>query len=156
MVFEDERTQALDCPTMVQHAEATDLDGHIRTGGELPHGPRGSTSMQMALVSVYVGSTAVGQGLETVMTQIAADTLGLPLGKVRVLHGSTPFLDEGYGAFALRSTSMASCEIQRASQDSLTFPLRKSGSEVRRRRPRSPSPTSGHPRRRRARSFPPS
>ena len=40
-------------------------------------------------VSVYVGSTAVGQGLETVMAQIAADTLGLPLGQVRVLHGST-------------------------------------------------------------------
>jgi hypothetical protein len=32
-------------------------------------------------VSVYVGSA-----------QIAADTLGLPLGQVRVLHGSTPFL----------------------------------------------------------------
>ena len=27
-------------------------------------------------MSVYVGSTAVGQGLETVMAQIAADTLG--------------------------------------------------------------------------------
>src|SRR5262249_18489008 len=55
-------------------------------------------------VSVYVGSAAVGQGLETVMAQITADTLGLPLGQVRVLHGSTPFLDEGYGAVASRST----------------------------------------------------
>ena len=34
-------------------------------------------------VSVYVGSAAVGQGLETVMAQIAADTLGLPLGQCR-------------------------------------------------------------------------
>src|SRR5207249_7301950 len=41
-------------------------------------------------VSVYVGSAAVGQGLETVMAQIAADTLGLHLGQVRVFHGSTP------------------------------------------------------------------
>jgi aerobic carbon-monoxide dehydrogenase large subunit len=32
-------------------------------------------------VSVYVGSAAVGQGLETVMAQIAADALGLPLGQ---------------------------------------------------------------------------
>jgi aerobic carbon-monoxide dehydrogenase large subunit len=55
-------------------------------------------------VSVYVGSAAVGQGLETVMAQIAADTLGLPFGQVRVRHGSTVFLDEGYGAFASRST----------------------------------------------------
>ena len=45
-------------------------------------------------MSVYVGSTAVGQDLETVMAQIAADTLGLPLGQVRVLHGSTPLIDE--------------------------------------------------------------
>jgi hypothetical protein len=36
------------------------------------------------------------------MSQIAADTLGLALGQVRVLHGSTPFLDGGYGAFASR------------------------------------------------------
>jgi aerobic carbon-monoxide dehydrogenase large subunit len=62
-------------------------------------------------VSVYVGSTAVGQGVETVMAQIAADTLGLPLGQVRVLHGSTPFLDEGYGAFASRSTVLGGSAV---------------------------------------------
>ena len=62
-------------------------------------------------VSVYVGSTAVGQGLETVMAQIAADTLGLPLNQVRVLHGSTPFLDEGYGAFASRSTVLGGSAV---------------------------------------------
>ena len=62
-------------------------------------------------VSVYVGSTAVGQGLETVMAQIAADTLGMPLGQVRVLHGSTPFLDEGYGAFASRSTVLGGSAV---------------------------------------------
>ena len=38
------------------------------------------------------------------MAQIAADTLDIPLGRVRVFHGSTPFLAEGYGAFASRST----------------------------------------------------
>ena len=62
-------------------------------------------------MSVYVGSAAVGQGLETVMAQIAADTLGLPLGQVRVLHGSTPFLDEGYGAFASRSTVLGGSAV---------------------------------------------
>src|SRR5205085_9537756 len=62
-------------------------------------------------VSVYVGSAAVGQGLETVMAQIAADTLGVPLTQVRVLHGSTPFLDEGYGAFASRSTVLGGSAV---------------------------------------------
>src|SRR5882762_7179077 len=62
-------------------------------------------------VSVYVGSTAVGQGLETVMAQIAADTLDLPLGQVRVFHGSTPYLQEGYGAFHSRSTILGGSAV---------------------------------------------
>jgi aerobic carbon-monoxide dehydrogenase large subunit len=62
-------------------------------------------------VSIYVGSTAVGQGLETVMGQIAADTLGLPLDQVRVFHGSTPYLPEGYGAFASRSTVLGGSAV---------------------------------------------
>ena len=49
------------------------------------------TSKPDGTVSVYVGSAAVGQGLETVIAQIAADTLDLPLGQVRVswLHPHT-------------------------------------------------------------------
>ena len=70
-------------------------------------------------VSVYVGSAAVGQGLETVIAQIAADTLGLPLGQVRVLHGSTPFLDEGYGAFASRSTVLGGSAVFTAANELL-------------------------------------
>jgi aerobic carbon-monoxide dehydrogenase large subunit len=62
-------------------------------------------------VSVHVGSAAVGQGLETVMAQIAADTLGLPLDRVRVFHGSTVLLDEGYGAFASRSTVLGGSAV---------------------------------------------
>jgi carbon-monoxide dehydrogenase large subunit len=42
--------------------------------------------------TVYVGSSAVGQGLETVMAQIAADALHLPMSKVKVLHASTAIL----------------------------------------------------------------
>jgi hypothetical protein len=71
-------------------------------------------------VSVYVGSAAVGQGLETVLAQIAADTLGLPHGQVRVLHGSTPFLDEGYGAFASRSTVLGGSAVFEAANALLT------------------------------------
>jgi len=49
--------------------------------------------------------------VDVVMAQIAADTLGMPLGQVRVLHGSTPFLDEGYGAFASRSTVLGGSAV---------------------------------------------
>jgi carbon-monoxide dehydrogenase large subunit len=62
-------------------------------------------------VTVYVGSAAVGQGLETVMGQIAADTLDIPLDQVRVFHGSTPHLQEGYGAFHSRSTILGGSAV---------------------------------------------
>ncbi len=54
-------------------------------------------------VSVYVGSSVLGQGLETTLAQVAAGVLRLPLDRVRVLHGSTTYLDEGFGTFASRS-----------------------------------------------------
>ena len=58
-------------------------------------------------VSVYTGSSAVGQGLETVFTQIAADALGLPMTSIRgVFHGSTTGVKEGFGSYSSRSVVM--------------------------------------------------
>jgi carbon-monoxide dehydrogenase large subunit len=77
-------------------------------------GPKETARLELepdGTVAVYVGSAAVGQGLETVMAQIAADTLGLPLDQVRVFHGSTPYLQEGYGAFASRSTILGGSAV---------------------------------------------
>jgi aerobic carbon-monoxide dehydrogenase large subunit len=65
-------------------------------------------------VTVSVGSAAVGQGLETVIAQIAADSLGLAIDQVRVLHGSTTLLDEGYGAFHSRSTVLGGSAVLEA------------------------------------------
>jgi aerobic carbon-monoxide dehydrogenase large subunit len=54
-------------------------------------------------VTVYAGSSVLGQGLETTLAQVAADTLKLPFARVRILHGSTTYLREGFGTFASRS-----------------------------------------------------
>jgi carbon-monoxide dehydrogenase large subunit len=62
-------------------------------------------------ITVYVGSAAVGQGLETVMGQIAADTLGITLDQLRIVHGSTPYLKEGYGSFHSRSTILGGSAV---------------------------------------------
>ncbi len=77
-------------------------------------GPKETARLELepdGAVVVYVGSAAVGQGLETVMAQIAADTLGVPLDQVRVFHGSTPYLQEGYGAFHSRSTILGGSAV---------------------------------------------
>jgi aerobic carbon-monoxide dehydrogenase large subunit len=57
-------------------------------------------------ISVMVGSSAVGQGIETIMGQIAADALELPLDRIRISHGSTTLLPEGFGSYGSRSTVM--------------------------------------------------
>ena len=80
--------------------------------------PTGSTQSRMivatvtarsssdGMVAVNVGSAAVGQGLETVMAQIAADTLGIPLARVRVLQGSTSYLQEARSTISLCISSI--------------------------------------------------
>ncbi len=55
-------------------------------------------------VAVHTGCCAVGQGLMTALTQLAADALGLSLERVVVHGASTENLEEGYGTFASRGT----------------------------------------------------
>ena len=77
-------------------------------------GPKENARLELehdGTVTVYVGSAAVGQGLETIIAQIAADSLGLTIDKIRVRHGSTIYLDEGYGAFASRSTVLGGSAV---------------------------------------------
>jgi carbon-monoxide dehydrogenase large subunit len=58
-------------------------------------------------VTVYLGITTLGQGHETTMAQIGADSLGVPLESIRVLHGSTDLMPYGVGTFGSRGTVMA-------------------------------------------------
>jgi carbon-monoxide dehydrogenase large subunit len=62
-------------------------------------------------ITVYVGSTNVGQGVETVLSQIAADALEVPMSRIRILHGSTTYLEEGFGSYHSRSTVMGGSAI---------------------------------------------
>src|SRR5262249_37805177 len=68
-------------------------------------------------VSVYVGSSSIGQGLETVCAQIAADVLELPLGRIKgVFHGSTDYVREGFGSYSSRSVVMGGSAIVAAAE----------------------------------------
>ena len=53
-------------------------------------------------IAIHMGTSALGQGHETVFAQIAADALGVALDQIRVFNGSTPDLAEGFGTFASR------------------------------------------------------
>lgn len=72
-------------------------------------GPREHARLDVSpdgTVSVRVGSSGVGQGVETIMAQIAADELEIPIERIRVLHGSTSLLKEGFGSYGSRATVM--------------------------------------------------
>ncbi|MCS5657943.1 MAG: xanthine dehydrogenase family protein molybdopterin-binding subunit [Dehalococcoidia bacterium] len=68
------------------------------------------------LVEVYLGITTLGQGHETVMAQICADSLGVPMEQVRIFHGNTDYLPASIGTFGSRATVMAGSAIHLASQ----------------------------------------
>jgi carbon-monoxide dehydrogenase large subunit len=65
-------------------------------------------------VRIYIGSTSIGQGLETIMIQIAADALELPMDCIEILHGSTTYVQEGYGSYHSRSTVMGGSALLEA------------------------------------------
>ena len=67
-------------------------------------------------IAVYLGITSLGQGHETTMAQICADTLGLPLEAFTIFHGSTDMMPFGVGTFASRGTVMAGNAVHLACQ----------------------------------------
>ncbi len=68
-------------------------------------------------VMVNVGSSGIGQGIETVFRQIAGDLLDLPLDRIAgVQHGSTGLVEDGGGSFSSRSTVMAGTAISLAAE----------------------------------------
>ncbi len=58
-------------------------------------------------VILYSGAADVGQGVETVLTQIVADTLPIDPERIRIVHGDTAVVPFGLGAFGSRSTVVA-------------------------------------------------
>ena len=65
-------------------------------------------------VLVSTGAASVGQGIETVLAQIAAEPLGLAADQILVRHGDTDLLPYGIGSFASRATVMAGNAVYEA------------------------------------------
>jgi carbon-monoxide dehydrogenase large subunit len=67
-------------------------------------------------IAVYLGITSLGQGHETTMAQICADTLGLPPEAFTIFHGGTDMMPFGVGTFGSRGTVMAGNAVHLACQ----------------------------------------
>jgi aerobic carbon-monoxide dehydrogenase large subunit len=83
----------------------------VESGGG---GPRENARLSLdhdGAITIDVGTSALGQGLETVFAQIAGDALGLPLESFRVRHGSTTLVHEGFGTYHSRSLVMGGSAV---------------------------------------------
>ncbi len=67
-------------------------------------------------VHVATGACPQGQGHETVLAQVAADELGVPLEDVRVTTGDTDAIGFGIGTFASRTAIVASAAVVTAAR----------------------------------------
>src|SRR5262249_37769609 len=98
-----------------QHLQGKHIDGRyhgMAIGCYLEGAASGREHVRLQLesdgrVSVFAGSSGIGQGLETGFAQIEADALGIPLERISgVFPGSTDLLADGVGAFSSRSVVM--------------------------------------------------
>jgi aerobic carbon-monoxide dehydrogenase large subunit len=84
-------------------------------------GPKETAKLEIGVdgaVTVFMGSSAVGQGVETVFAQIAADALEIPIERItNVFHGSTAYVSDGYGAYHSRSIVMGGSALLDAAKN---------------------------------------
>ncbi|MFT7475691.1 MAG: carbon-monoxide dehydrogenase large subunit [Verrucomicrobiales bacterium] len=67
-------------------------------------------------VRVFTGGSSSGQGIETVMAQIAADELGIDPAEIQVLHGDSDLVPDGVGSWSSRSTVIGGSAVQNAAR----------------------------------------
>jgi len=65
-------------------------------------------------VSVLTGSHSHGQGHETTFSQLVADTLGIPIEQVEIVHGDTAKIPYGMGTYGSRSLAVGGTAIVKA------------------------------------------
>jgi CO/xanthine dehydrogenase Mo-binding subunit len=79
--------------------------------------------------NVLVSTVEMGQGARTVMAQIAAEVLALPLDRVRVVSPDTSVTPYDQTSSSSRSTTMVGRAVQEAAQD-VVDQLRKIGADM--------------------------
>jgi CO/xanthine dehydrogenase Mo-binding subunit len=65
-------------------------------------------------IRVLTGGASTGQGIETVMAQIAADVLCVSPSQIEVIYGDTNLIPDGVGSWSSRSTVIGGSAVQEA------------------------------------------
>ncbi|MDQ3156824.1 MAG: xanthine dehydrogenase family protein molybdopterin-binding subunit [Actinomycetota bacterium] len=83
-------------------------------------GPHETADVQITStgrIRVHSGGTSFGQGIETVLAQIAADQFGVSIDLVDVVNGDTLLQPHGAGSWASRSTVLSGSAVRGAGRE---------------------------------------
>jgi len=83
-----------------------------------PHGNAVVRILEDGMAAVlFIGAAEIGQGAETVLSQMCAETLGIPLERVRIRAEDTDISPIDLGAYSSRVTLMGGNAVVMASQE---------------------------------------
>lgn len=111
----DRLLDVADWPAMRRNLEQRRAAGELAGAGfamfveKSGLGPFDKVRIEMSptgAIDLITGVASLGQGVETAMAQICAETLGVDYADIKVVHGRTDRIDKGQGAFASRVTVM--------------------------------------------------
>jgi carbon-monoxide dehydrogenase large subunit/6-hydroxypseudooxynicotine dehydrogenase subunit gamma len=68
-------------------------------------------------IRVLTGGASSGQGIETVLAQIACEVLGVELDRIEVVHGDTDLVPDGVGSWSSRTTVIGGSAVLAAAQE---------------------------------------
>ncbi len=108
-----------------KYPRTTTEDGKIRSvgmalamqGSGIPYIDMGAATIKLNDAGFYnltVGATEIGQGSDTVLSQIAAEALGVPLNKVIVYSSDTDLTPFDTGAYASSTTYVSGNAVYKA------------------------------------------
>jgi len=92
---------------------------HVGGGAKIYHTDGCGTMLKVddfAKVTVITGASEIGQGSETVIAQLVAEELGLPVSKVSVVNNDSAIRPWDVGVHASRTTFIAGKSAQRAAR----------------------------------------
>jgi CO/xanthine dehydrogenase Mo-binding subunit len=81
-------------------------------------------------VRVLTGGASTGQGIETVLAQIAADELGVAPEAIDVLYGDTDLIPDGVGSWSSRTTVIGGSAVRAAARATAEKALRVAGEQL--------------------------